>query len=97
MVKKVKLDEIFDKNKGEWARMADQKIADKPASKYTIENECISFISDMFDNNAAFKPLLNYLYENPKENKYEFVVMAGILLRDYHFEKYPENVFNEKR
>ncbi|MFH1030254.1 MAG: hypothetical protein V1770_03275 [bacterium] len=96
LIKKVKLDEIFDKNKKEWARMVDQKIANKPASKYTIENECINFASSIFDNNSAFNSIQNYLYDNPQENKYDFVVMAGLLLRNYYFEKYPNNVFSEK-
>lgn len=95
LIKKVKLDEIFDKNKEEWAKIADGNIMNKPASKYTIENECINFISGIFDNNAVFNSVLNYLYENSKENKYDFVVMTGLLLRDYYFEKYPNNVFSE--
>ncbi len=96
LIKKVKLDEIFEKNKEEWAKIVDEKLTNKPASKYAIENECVSFISSIFDNNAAFNSAQNYLYENPKENKYDLVVMAGLLLRNYYFEKYPNNVFTEK-
>lgn len=95
IIAQIGLDKIFNENKDMWADTVNIKIQSiKPAAKYTIEKECISYISNIFDTDDAFKPILNYLYENPKENKYEFIVMTGILLRDYYFEKYSENVFN---
>ncbi len=95
LIKKVGLDIVFEKNKDEWIKKIDERIQNKPASKYVIENECVSFVSEIFDSSSVFKSIQNYLYENPTENKYDFVVMTGLLLRDYYFNKYPNNVFQK--
>ena len=64
LIKKVRLDIIFEYNKNEWIKKIDEKIENKPASKYFVENKCINFISDIFSDGGVFNPIQNYLFEN---------------------------------
>ena len=58
---------------------------EEPETDYDIENAAIKSVLFLFDE-PYFKSVKEYLYNNPKEDRKEFIQIAGIYVRNKYME-----------